>query len=120
MALYNMIELPLNKKQALIFINKYSMINGDCLDYIKNCDTKGYARIGWNGKNYKLNRIIYKAMFGDIPINIFVCHTCDNPKCINPKHLILGTLRWNLFDMDNKGRRHDNSINLRRIKQGEK
>jgi hypothetical protein len=42
---------------------------------------------------------------GPIPLGHFVCHHCDNPRCIRTLHLFLGTPADNTRDMDNKGRR---------------
>ncbi len=46
----------------------------------------------------------YRLTNGDIPKGMFVCHSCDNPKCCNPKHLFLGTSKQNSEDMVSKGR----------------
>jgi DNA-binding XRE family transcriptional regulator len=50
-------------------------------------DTKGYPQKRINGKKKQISRIIYTEKFGEIPENIFICHTCDNPSCINIEHL---------------------------------
>lgn len=49
-------------------------------------------------------RIVYKKRHGDVPSYLFVCHTCDNPWCIEDKHHFLGTLQDNVHDAMIKGR----------------
>lgn len=66
------------------------------------------ARYGYfkpsNEKGYRAHRFAWMATFGKIPPNIFVCHACDNPICVNPNHLWLGTAKDNAQDMIQKGR----------------
>lgn len=68
----------------------------------------GYARfsITENKKNVRLraNRVAYFFSTGKYPGDLYVCHTCDNPKCVNPKHLFLGTHPQNQQDKVSKGR----------------
>ena len=59
-----------------------------------------------NGKRilYTAHRVSFRAYVGDIPDGMLVCHTCDNRKCFNPKHLFLGSMKDNSQDMMAKGR----------------
>lgn len=53
---------------------------------------------------YRAHRVSYFLTHGNLPDDLLVCHTCDNPICINPKHLFLGTGPQNVQDRTNKKR----------------
>jgi len=63
----------------------------------------GRLRVG-NRKTMLAHRFSYEAHVGPIPKGMFVCHKCDNPLCVNPDHLFVGTASDNMQDMHRKGR----------------
>lgn len=65
----------------------------------------GYGSFAINGESFSASRVSYLLRFGSIPKGMLVCHHCDNPPCVNPNHLFLGTHRDNTMDSVIKGRR---------------
>ena len=83
----------------------------DCWGWCGYTDTNGYPQLSDKGKEKMCSRVSYGIFKGGIPEKLFVCHSCDNPLCTNPRHLWLGTAKDNSRDMDLKGRRKT-KINL--------
>lgn len=77
----------------------------DCWEWQANLIKGGYGRISRGPKGeYLAHRVSWILRNGDIPDGLLVLHSCDNPKCVNPKHLFLGTHQDNFDDMVSKGR----------------
>ena len=69
---------------------------------------RGYGYIlNGVGRNEGAHRVAYQLYYGEIGDN-HVLHTCDNPRCVNPDHLFLGSHQDNMDDMAQKGRRKSN------------
>lgn len=72
--------------------------------------TAGYGTLNVNGKTAYAHRLSWSIHHGRIPGKLFVLHRCDNPACVRPSHLFLGTAKDNAVDMVKKGRnKHGNT-----------
>lgn len=75
----------------------------DCWEWTGYLSSKGYGSIYVNGKQMKAHR--YSAQLAGMNItDMFVCHHCDNPRCVRPEHLFVGTNQDNVDDRMRKGR----------------
>src|ERR1017187_469479 len=81
-----------------------------CWEWTGFRDKDGYGRINVNGKETVASRAMWTVCKGQMPPGQQVYHSCDNPPCINPNHLFLGTALDNALDSMNKGRKK--GINL--------
>ena len=83
---------------------KIATDRGGCWQWTAGTFDSGYGAISIDGKMMKAHRVAYAEFVGLIPVGMCVCHRCDNPGCINPAHLFLGTNADNATDMMEKGR----------------
>jgi hypothetical protein len=79
-------------------------IGDGCWEWQGSRSTQGYGRFGVRGRNRQAHRVAYELWHGVSPGELFVCHHCDNTRCIRPSHLFIGTQKDNVRDMIEKGR----------------
>lgn len=86
-----------------LFCKAAAQPNG-CIHWMGALGRAGYGVLGFEGKTYKANRASWEVFRGPIPAGLHVLHRCDQPTCINPDHLFLGTQADNMADKAQKGR----------------
>jgi len=80
--------------------------NTGCWIWTAHLDSAGYGRfnVGREGIELRSHRVSFELFNYPIVHKMHVCHTCDNPYCVSPTHLFLGTIADNMHDRDKKGR----------------
>ncbi len=81
-----------------------------CWSWKRFISKDGYVRVIVGSRTNKTRKVVtahramYQIVFGEIPLGKLVCHKCDNPSCVNPEHLFLGSYKDNMDDMRRKNR----------------
>jgi uncharacterized protein YerC len=89
----------------------------DCWEWKAYKDKKGYGKFNLNGNTVRTHRVSWILTYGN-PGNLCVLHKCDNPSCVNPEHLFLGTYDDNNKDRNKKGRQAK-GVNIKNSKLNE-
>ena len=107
-------EISFYQREKPLFIKFWEKVLVDdddkCWEWQAGRNKKGYGNfyisVGHSKDKHCLaHRMAYKLRYGDFDENLLVCHRCDNPSCVNPSHLFLGTNQDNMNDSSKKGRK---------------
>jgi HNH endonuclease len=82
------------------FIDK----SDNCWEWTASTTKQGYGHLTFRYRTLYAHRAMWECINGEIPDGLDVLHKCDNPPCVNPDHLFLGTHQDNMKDRDLKGR----------------
>jgi hypothetical protein len=97
------VRVRIRKNNHDTFLKRIKIVN-ECWEWQGYKNNKGYGQFSINGKLSLAHRYSYSHYKGNC-IDKFVCHSCDNPKCVNPDHLFLGNYLTNVLDCLQKGRK---------------
>jgi len=96
---------PLNETLEQRLIRFSSKSDNGCIEWLGSTYKRGgHGRLRYDYVEMLAHRAAYTVWVGDIPTGMCVCHKCDNPLCINPNHLWIGTASENILDRHKKGR----------------
>jgi HNH endonuclease len=89
-----------------------------CWLWTGSTGSKGYGQINrGDGRPERAHRVAWMKFRGPIPDGLHVLHRCDNPGCVNPDHLFLGTDGDNMYDKTSKGRHNKQILSTADVKE---
>jgi hypothetical protein len=96
----------MGRKEQDVFHRFFSHVEKTqgCWNWLTALSPKGYGITWYKRKKLAAHRLAWIIFVGPIPEGMQVCHKCDNPKCVNPEHLFIGTNYDNVQDKVAKNR----------------
>jgi hypothetical protein len=91
---------------------------GGCWLWTAAAEPSGYGRFAVGKEIWVASRVAWFLSYGEIPADLFVCHRCDVPACVNPVHLFVGTQADNIHDAMAKGRNKTPRADMHRAQTG--
>ena len=91
----------------------------NCWEWQAGKDKDGYGRFRYRGEKRQAHRVSWELMTGQEPTDC-VLHSCDNPSCVKPDHLSIGTTQENTRQMVNRGRHNTRRLDPNKVKRARK